>query len=258
MSGHEQDGPGVPRSPDVAVTPPGSERALLLDDLAYINRMTTVGHVLPSVAHELNNALQVIGGLVELLGMRGELAPDVQDKVQKIGAQANRSAGMVREFVAFARRDESTSRVDVYRSIDHAVSLRRYHLSRARIDIIVEGAAARPLSVQADSHTVLQVLLNLVINAEEALAAKAPGERELRFVVQAQDDIVLCEVRDTGPGFTETARQAVSQPFYSTKTKGAAGLGLTVAAALVERDRGTLRVVDGPGGRVEVRWPRAR
>lgn len=258
MSGHEHDQPGAQRGPDVTVTPPGGERALLLDDLAYINRMTTVGHVLPSVAHELNNALQVIGGLVELLGMRGELAPEVHDKVQKIGAQANRSAGMVREFVAFARRDESTPRVDVYRSIDHALSLRRYHLSRARIDVIVEDAATRPLNVQADSHSVLQVLLNLVINAEEALAAKAAGERELRFVLHAYEDSVLCEVRDSGPGFADDARQAGPQPFYSTKTKGAAGLGLTVAAALVEQDRGSLRVVEGPGGRVQVRWPRAR
>src|SRR5687768_7581065 len=167
MSGHNQEGQRE-MAPGEGSGGASGERPLQLDDLVYINRMTTVGHVLPAVAHELNNALQVIGGLVELLGMKGELPPDVRDKVQKIGAQSTRSAGMVREFVAFARRDETSSRIDVQRAIDHALALRRYHLSRARIDVVVD-APTEPLSIRADSHAVLQVLLNLIINAEEAL-----------------------------------------------------------------------------------------
>ena len=231
------------------------ERPLQLEDLVYINRMTTVGHVLPAVAHELNNALQVIGGLVELLGMKGELPPDVRDKVQKIGAQSNRSAGMMREFVAFARRDETSTRIDVQRAIEHALAMRRYQLSRARIDVVVD-APTEPLTVRADSHAVLQVLLNLTINAEEALHAMPQGQRELRFIVTSDAEMVACTVRDSGPGFGDVAKAHAPKPFYSTKTQGAAGLGLTVAEALVTLDKGMLRVAEGPGGCVEVRWPR--
>jgi C4-dicarboxylate-specific signal transduction histidine kinase len=248
---------GPAQSSGHTLTPSGSGRALQVDDLTYINRMTTVGHVLPAVAHELNNALQVIGGLVELLGMRGELPPEVRDKVQKIGVQANRSAGMMREFVAFARRDETTTRIDVHRAIEHALNLRRYHLSRARIEVEVQAAPAEPLTVLADSHAVLQVLLNLIINAEEALSAVPPTDRTLRFAVFGEGDEVVCEVRDTGPGFADHARTAAATPFFSTKTKGAAGLGLTVAAALIAKDRGDLGLGDGPGGVVQVRWRRA-
>lgn len=236
---------------------PAGERSPGVDDLVYINRMTTVGQVLPSVAHELNNALQVIGGLVELLGMRGELSPDVQDKIQKIGIQANRSAGMMREFVAFTRRDETMPRVDLTGAIDNALNLRRYHLSRARIDVKIHHAPqVGPISLQADSHAVLQVLLNLIINAEEALSSEPQGKRELAFHLAVDEDAAICEVRDSGVGFDGALRDAACEPFFSTKTKGAAGLGLAVARALVERDRGELRLLEGPGGRVRVRWKR--
>jgi C4-dicarboxylate-specific signal transduction histidine kinase len=232
------------------------ERPLQLEDLVYINRMCTVGHVLPAVAHELNNALQVIGGLVELLGMKGELPPDVRDKVQKIGLQSNRSAGMMREFVAFARRDETAAAIDVQKAIEHALAMRRYHLSRARIEVLVD-APAEPLPIRADSHAVLQVLLNLTINAEEALHQMPQGQRELRFVVTSDANTVACTVRDSGPGFGDATKAHAPKPFFSTKTQGAAGLGLTVAEALVALDKGVLRVAEGPGGVVEVRWPRA-
>ena len=251
MSGHNQDD-----QRDTPAAGGSGERPLQLEDLVYINRMCTVGHVLPAVAHELNNALQVIGGLVELLGMKGELPADVRDKVQKIGAQSNRSAGMMREFVSYARRDETSTRIDVQRAIDQALAMRRYHLSRARIDVVVD-APHDPLTIRADSQSVLQVLLNLIINAEEALHGMPQGQRELRFVVTSDGESVACTVRDSGPGFINSARDHAPRPFYSTKTQGAAGLGLTVAEALVALDKGVLRLIDGPGGCVEVRWLKA-
>jgi C4-dicarboxylate-specific signal transduction histidine kinase len=199
----------------------------------------------------------VIGGLVELLGMRGELPPEVQDKVTKIGVQATRSAGMMREFVAFARRDETLTRIDLQKAVEQALTLRRYHLARARIDVIAPQAFAGGVSsiVQADSHAVLQVLLNLIINAEEALAAKPVGERELRITLEPEAETILCEVRDSGLGFGDGTRAAAA-PFFSTKTRGAAGLGLTVATALVQTDRGSLTIVEGANGCVQVRWLR--
>ena len=82
---------------------------------------------------------------------RASCRPTSRDKVQKIGAQSNRSAGMMREFVAFARRDETSTRIDVQRAIDQALAMRRYHLSRARIDVVVD-APTEPLTIRADSH----------------------------------------------------------------------------------------------------------
>jgi signal transduction histidine kinase len=210
--------------------------------------------VLPSVAHELNNSLQVIGGLVELLGMRTDLSKDVQDKIQKIGAQAVRSATMIRDFVAFARRDDVVSRVDLNRALERALTLRRYHLARARIDLTVDPSPG-PLIVAADSQQLTQVLLNLIINAEEAVAAE--DRRTLRVTLLDAGAVVRCEVQDSGPGFEDGTLRLLRQPFTSTKARGAAGLGLAVASALVEQERGRLLVLGGPGGRVAVEWPKA-
>jgi C4-dicarboxylate-specific signal transduction histidine kinase len=259
-------GPGGPATPaeqpgqapeGCAATHDAAEgRPLAVDDLVYINRMTTVGHVLPSVAHELNNSLQVIGGLVELLTMRAELGRDVHDKVQKIGQQAAKSAGMLREFVAFARRDDAMARVDLGKAIDRALALRRYHLARARIEAaIADPAPPGPLLVNADSQHVVQVLLNLLINAEESLAGQ--DRREVRIHLFDLPQKVRCEVEDTGPGFSDVALRVFRKPFCSTKTRGAAGLGLAVAAALVEKDGGRLELIDAPGARVGVEWPKA-
>jgi len=74
--------------PTETAAPVTTDRAFSTADLAYINRMTTTGMVLPSVAHEVNNSLQVIAGMVEILGLRGQLPPEVSDKVQKIAVQA--------------------------------------------------------------------------------------------------------------------------------------------------------------------------
>jgi C4-dicarboxylate-specific signal transduction histidine kinase len=251
---------GGPLSTPPAASQPGEgageERPLTLEDLVYINRMTTVGHVLPSVAHELNNSLQVIGGLVELLTMRAELGRDVQDKINKIGQQASRSAGMLREFVSFARRDDAVARVDVSKALERALGLRRYHLARARIDaVLVEPQPSGPLVVGADSQHVVQVLLNLLINAEESLAGQE--RRELRIQLVDVTTMVRCQVEDTGPGFSEVARRMLRKPFASTKARGTAGLGLAVAGALMEKDGGRLEVLDGPGGRVRVEWPKS-
>ena len=77
-----------------------TDRAFSTADLAYINRMTTTGMVLPSVAHEVNNSLQVIAGMVEILGLRGQLPPEAADKIQKIAVQATKAAGHLRGATA--------------------------------------------------------------------------------------------------------------------------------------------------------------
>ena len=70
-----------------------TDRQFSAADLAFINRMTTTGQVLPSVAHEINNSLQVIAGLVEIMGLRGSSSPDVAERVEKISAQTAKAAG---------------------------------------------------------------------------------------------------------------------------------------------------------------------
>ena len=239
-----------PSRPAAGVT---TDRAFSPADLAYINRMTTTGIVLPSVAHEVNNALQVIAGMVEILGLRGQLPPEASDKIQKISVQATKAAGHLRELVAFARRDGVATRIELKAATERAVSLRRYYLSRGRVTVNID-APDEPLTIRADSQHVVQVLVNLLVNAEESVAAVEV--RTVRVRLWRHTGKVHAEMVDSGPGFAPGMEARVGQPFVTSKTTGAAGLGLAVAKQLVEADGGTL-VVSGTPAVVTVSWPDA-
>lgn len=231
-------------------------RVLSPNDLAYVNRMTVTGHVLPNVAHELNNSLQVVSGLVEMLAGRSDLPADVRDKVSRIGAQSARAVWLMRELVAFARRDDHGVRAfDLGRVTEQALSLRRYHLSRARIAVTVERGERGPFRALGDAHAVEQILLNLVINAEQALDGR--DDPRITVALDAREDLVELSVIDNGPGMAlEHARKA-QEPFFTTRS-GMCGLGLPVARQLAESLGGRLdleSMVDG-GTRAVLRLPR--
>jgi len=230
-----------PRSeePGAATGVRAGDRELTGDDLVYLNRMTVVGHVLPNVAHELNNALQVVGGLVEMLGARADLPADVREKVGKIGVQAGRAMSLVRDVVEFARGDDAGVRaVDVARQTEQALALRRYHLSRAGIAVEVERAGEGALRARGDAHDLRHILLNLLINAEQALAGRGGGRIHVRL--DADGERVRVAVTDNGPGLPDGVRR-VGEPFATSKA-GAVGLGLAVAS----------RLAAGAGGRLDV------
>lgn len=239
------------RSEQTAGPAPGARagaRDLTAADLALINRMTVTSQVLPNAAHELNNALQVVGAVVEMLSLRTDLPPDVREKVGRIGSQTGRAVGLVRELVAFARRDDPGAQTcDLDRVAEQALALRRYYLSRQGIDVEVERAEGGSYRVLADGHSMEHILLNLIINAEQALAGR-PGGR-IRIRLDRSDGSVRIAVADNGPGMApETQRRAV-EPFFTTRTEGV-GLGLPVAASLAAQQGGSLRLERSPEGGV--------
>jgi C4-dicarboxylate-specific signal transduction histidine kinase len=238
--------------PTETAAPVTTDRAFSTADLAYINRMTTTGMVLPSVAHEVNNSLQVIAGMVEILGLRGQLPPEVSDKVQKIAVQATKAAGHLRELVAFARRDGVSPKVELKAAVERAVSLRRYYLTRGRVVVTIDAPAEESLVVRADSQQVIQVLVNLVINAEESVAKQ--DVRTIRIRSWKQGGSAHVEFTDSGAGFEPAVEPRMGEAFLTTKTNGAAGLGLAVAKRLVEADGGTMTVTATPAI-VTVCWP---
>ncbi|MEO5819679.1 MAG: ATP-binding protein [Vicinamibacteraceae bacterium] len=238
--------------PTEPAAPATTDRAFSTADMAYINRMTTTGMVLPSVAHEVNNSLQVIAGMVEILGLRGQLPPEVSDKVQKIAVQATKAAGHLRELVAFARRDGVSPKVELKAAVERAVSLRRYYLTRGRVVVTIDAPPDESLVVKADSQFVVQVLVNLVINAEESVAKQ--DVRTLRIRSWRHGGASHVEFIDSGAGFDAAIAARVGEPFLTNKPNGTPGLGLAVAKRLVEGDGGTL-TVSGTPAVVTVSWP---
>jgi C4-dicarboxylate-specific signal transduction histidine kinase len=216
-------------------------RDLGAGDFVFANRLITLELVLPNITHEINNALQVIGGLGEIIATRPGISDDVAQKLQRIHGQAVRCSGLLRELLNYARRDEASPTTDVARSIDRALNLRRYHLARARVTVHVDPLDDDHASARIDSQYFEQILVNLVLNAEQSIAGRP--EPTVRIAYGREGDTLVLTVRDSGPGIDPLREEEYFQPYMTTR-QGAIGLGLTAARALVQTVGGSLRFIE--------------
>jgi C4-dicarboxylate-specific signal transduction histidine kinase len=231
-----------------------------IEDLAYLNRMTTLGSVVATVVHDLNNVLQTISGSVELMQGRDDLSPYAADKLARVASQASRAMTMVADLAAFARREHGAApSTDLTAVLDRAMALRRRHLASARIAMTVEPQAGAPVMVRATEQQMLQLVLNLLINAEEALRGRDHPKIEVR--IGRAGNRVRLTVADNGPGVPDAMRGQLFEPFSTTRPAGqGVGLGLAVAAAVVGLNGGSVRLERGElgGAEVTVDLPEAR
>ena len=157
-------------------------------------------------------------------------------------SEADRSARIVRNLLTFARKRHTTrTMVDVNTIVEETLALRSYEQRVTNIAVLPALAAGLP-QVFADPHQLQQVLLNLVINAEQAmLSANGHGMLVVRTWHNGDNDSVVLEVNDDGPGIPEEARTKIFDPFFTTKEVGkGTGLGLTVAYAIVQEHGGRI------------------
>jgi C4-dicarboxylate-specific signal transduction histidine kinase len=126
------------------------------------------------------------------------------------------------------------------RGIERALNLRRYHLARARVTVLVEPTAEGPAAARFDSQFFEQVLVNLMLNAEQAVAGRQ--EPVVRIAYGREGHAMVMTVGDSGPGIDPAREEEYFQPYMTTRP-GAIGLGLTAARALVHTVGGTLRFI---------------
>ena len=221
---------------------------LSLERLQQINRLATVAQLVAGLAHELNNSLQVVSGLVELLSDRGDLPPDALVRIQKIGGQADKATGAIRQVLGFSRESPSgRSRVNLAAMVEQAAVLRRYNLGRAGITLTLDLPQDASPHVSGNERELTQLVLNLVLNAEEALANQP--SRRLRLAVAGDGGRAQIVVSDTGHGIGEEIRDRIFEPFFTTRDGGRAlGLGLVVARQLASRHGGSVTLEDASPG----------
>ena len=224
--------------------------------LRRINRLATAARMVAGLAHELNNSLQVVSGLVELLGDRDDIPADALGRIAKIGGQADKATHAVRQVLTYTRDfSPDSSAVNLGALADQALALRKYNLGRAGIGVTT-SASSSAVMMTGDDRAMLQVLLNLILNAEEALAQQPL--RELRVTVSAGERTARVEVADTGHGVPDGLKDRIFEPFFTTRSdERAMGLGLTVARALAAQDGGDVRLAGSRPGetRFVVEWP---
>ena len=224
------------------------QRRDIYNQVLQAEKLAALGQTVSGVAHELNNPLATILTVSERLADRS-LDKPTRRGVKTILQESERAAKIVRNLLTFARKRHTTrSMVDLNQVVRDTFALRAYEQRVSNITT-VDGLAAGLPPVFGDPHHLTQVLLNLVINAEQAmLAARGHGTLVMRSWYDAERGVVTLELNDDGPGVPEEARTKIFEPFFTTKDVGkGTGLGLTVAFAIVEDHGGRLRVESEPG-----------
>jgi PAS domain S-box-containing protein len=211
-------------------------------------KMAALGQTISGVAHELNNPLATILSWAERLSEK-PLDDTAKRGVAVILGEAERAARIVRNLLTFARKRQSTrAMIDVNTLVTETIALRGYE-RMPTLTVTTQLAAGLP-KVFADAHQIQQVLLNLVINAEQAmLEANGRGALAIRTRHNVDGDAAVLEIADNGPGIALEAQTRIFDPFFTTKDVGkGTGLGLTVAYAIVQEHGGRIRVAATPGG----------
>src|SRR3954467_373196 len=216
--------------------------------LLQAEKLAALGQTISGVAHELNNPLATILTWAERLSQR-TVDEQTRRGLEIILSESERAAKIVRNLLTFARKRHTTrAMVDVNQVVRQTLALRSYDQRLSNITIIEALAAGLPL-VFADPHQFQQVLLNLIINAEQAmLGANGRGTMVLRSWHDFDNDAVILEVNDDGPGVPEEVQPRIFDPFFTTKEVGkGTGLGLTVAYAIIQEHGGRITVTSEPG-----------
>ena len=204
-------------------------------------KMAALGQTISGVAHELNNPLATILSWAERLSER-QVDDKTKQGLEVILGESERAARIVRNLLTFARKRQTTrAMVDLNQTVKETLALRAYEQSVSNISVVEALTTGLP-DVFADSHQIKQVLLNLIINSEQAcLGANGKGTIVVRTSHDTDRGSLVLEVSDDGPGIPEERQGKVFDPFFTTKEVGqGTGLGLTVAYAIVQEHGGRI------------------
>ncbi|TYO89967.1 hybrid sensor histidine kinase/response regulator [Oceanicella actignis] len=242
----------------IAVLSDATELKTLEAQFVQSQKMQAVGQLAGGVAHDFNNLLTAINGHCDLLLMRRDTNdPDHADLMQ-IRQNANRAAALVRQMLAFSRkqtlRPRVISLVDTLTELSHM--LNRLLGERVRLHLEHEGEIGR---VRVDERQFEQVIMNLVVNARDAMPEGGDVRIRTRNVTVSEEfrrdraavpagEYVLIEVSDTGQGIPPDKIGKIFEPFFTTKKPGeGTGLGLSTAYGIVKQTGGFIFADSAPG-----------
>jgi PAS domain S-box-containing protein len=222
-------------------------------ELAHVTRVTTMGELAASIAHEVNQPLAAVvtNGNACLRWLAGTTPNlnEAREAVWRIIRDGNRASAVITRIRALVRKtDTEKARLDINQIVQEVVFLTQNEAVRKGVTLQMELAADVP-SVLGDRVQLQQVILNLVMNGVEAMASVADRPRELCIRARRHEsDQVLVAVRDSGIGIDSQDLEKIFDAFYTTKPQGM-GMGLAISRSIVENHGGRLWAIpnDGPG-----------
>src|SRR5438093_473516 len=235
---------GIPKLLFLAVDV--SREVLLQRKLLEADRLSQLGGLISGVAHELNNPLAAIAAFAEVLTLDAPQAT-VRESPEGIHTEAMRAGRVVQTLLDFARQRPRERRpVDIKDVVARVVALHRSALKKSGV-LAVDHIPTDVPAVVGDPQELQQVLLNALVNAEQAIAATGlPGR--VTFSSRRINDHLVVLVEDTGPGVAPEALGRVFEPFFTTKGDEGTGLGLAISNGLVRGMGGRMGLVNVEGG----------
>ncbi len=227
--------------------------------LRQAQRMEAVGRLAGGMAHDFNNLLTVIRGYSELLLGRPGPTDAMRKDTEEIKKAADRATGLTRQLLSFSRRQFVETKVlDLNALVANMDGMLRRLIGEDLVELSAELDPS-PCHIKADSGQIEQVIMNLVVNARDAMHkggrltvetrnVRIGEEVRLDAVGVAPGSYVLLAVRDTGHGMDAEVRSHLFEPFFTTKEKGrGTGLGLSTVYGIVQQSGGSITVESAPG-----------
>ena len=222
-----------------------TEQETLNTSLYRSEKLATIGTMLSGIAHELRNPLAIVSARTQRALKKSEFEKEWTDKCfQSIDAQTKRCASLVNNLLNFARNTATTSGFHKIKDIlEETLSYVNYQNIFDNIALVKKYTDG--LFVYGDRSRFVQVFLNLITNAADAM----DGKGELKIITkQAGNTGTTVEINDTGPGIDEELKNKIFDPFFTTKDPGkGTGLGLAIVCKIVEESNGKIWLKSKPG-----------
>ena len=230
------------------------------DELAHALRVATLGELTVSLTHELSQPLTAVianAQAARMLIAAEQPSPEVQEALDDVATEATRAAEIMRRLRAlFRKQPAACAPLDMNAVIDDVLRLLAADLRNRQIHVHFARGERLP-AVLGDSVQLRQVLINLLVNAEEAISLAGDGPREIRIATSRPDPgCVAIAIRDSGVGLDAADLERIFEHFVSSKPHGL-GMGLAISRSIVEAQRGRIWATqnDGPGITLHVELP---
>jgi len=219
----------------------------LEEQIIQSERLAAMGQMLGGFAHELNNPLTTLLGMSELL-KDGEASEARAKQLNMLHQQARRATEIVQNLMYFSRPTApGKAQVEIGELVDRTLHLQAYALRKANVTVDFLKTDGLP-GVFADPHQLMQVFLNLILNAEQAIR-EIREKGTLRIRTGKTDSTVWASFQDDGPGISPDILPNIFDPFYTTKRPGrGTGLGLSICKAVLKEHGGNVEAATAPDG----------
>ncbi len=224
-----------------------TQRKAMEQQVLLTNKLASIGELASGVAHELNNPLTTVMGYAQLLIESNGVPEHVKSDLDKIYQESQRAAKIVQNLLSFARRRKpEKTYFDINNLVQKTLDLRSYELKVNNIGVYVNFRPDIP-EIKADYHQIQQVILNILINAEQALI-EMRRRGKITLTTSAVKDRIRISIADNGPGISNGHISKIFDPFFTTKEPGkGTGLGLSVCHGIVTAHGGKIYVESEKG-----------